>query len=45
MWDNFKCPNIHVIGIPERGGEKKITQEIMAEIFLSLMKTNNPQIH
>ena len=37
LWDNIKCTNIHIIGIPEgeerEEGPEKIFEEIMAENF------------
>ena len=23
LWDNFKCPNIRIIGVPDGGGEEQ----------------------
>ena len=40
-WDNVKCPNIRVIGIPEEDKKKdheKILQEIIAENFPKMGK-------
>ena len=35
LWDNVKCPNIQIIGIPEeedkKKGHKKILQKIIVE--------------
>ena len=35
LWDNVKCTNIHIIGVPEgeerEKGTEKIFQEIIAE--------------
>lgn len=33
LWDNFKCPNIHIIGISEEWGERD--RKIFEEITLS----------
>lgn len=34
LWDNFKQPNVYVIGIPEERAEgETIFEEIMAQIF------------
>ena len=36
LWDNVKCTNIHIVGVPEEETEKgteKIFQEIIAENF------------
>jgi len=37
LWDNVKCTNIHIIGVPEEDREKgteKIFQDIIAENLL-----------
>ena len=35
LWDNVKCPNIRIIGVPEeedkRKGRKKVLEEIIVE--------------
>ena len=36
LWDNVKCPNIRIIGVPEedkKKGYKKILKEILVENF------------
>ena len=37
LWDNVKCPNIRIIGVPEeedkKKGHEKILEEITAENF------------
>ena len=37
LWDNVKCPNIRIIGVPEeedkKKGHEKILEEIIAENF------------
>ena len=37
LWDNIKCTNIHLIGVPEgeekEKGPEKIFEEIIAENF------------
>ena len=42
LWDNIKCNNIHIIGVPEgeeRGkGPKKIFEEIIVENFPNMGK-------
>ena len=48
LWDNIKCTNIHIIGVPE-GGErerrvKKVFDEIMNENFPNLKKETDIQI-
>ena len=47
-WDNVKCTNIHIIGVPE-GEERekepeKIFQEIIAENFPNMGKESLTQI-
>ena len=49
LWDNVKCTNIHIIGVPEgeereRRGQKKIFQEIIAEHFPNMGKEPLTQI-
>ena len=43
IWDNVKCTNIHIIGVPEgeegeKGTGKKIFEEIIAENFPNMGK-------
>ena len=42
LWDNVKCTNIHIIGVPEgeerEKGTEKIFQEIIAENFPNMGK-------
>ena len=42
LWDNVKCPNIQIIGVPEEENKKKshekICEEIIAENFPNLGK-------
>ena len=36
LWDNVKCPNIQIIGVPEedkKKGREKILKEIIIENF------------
>ena len=37
LWDNVKCPNIRIIGVPEeedkKKGHEKLLEEIIAENF------------
>ena len=43
LWDNVKCPNIQIIGVPEeeedkKKGHEKILEEIILENFPKLGK-------
>ena len=42
LWDNVKCTNIHIIGVPEgderQKGTEKIFQEIIAKNFPNMGK-------
>ena len=41
FWDNVKCPNIRIIGVPEedkKKGHEKILEEIIVENFLKMGK-------
>ena len=42
LWDNIKCPNIQIIGIPEKEEEKKgyekIFEEVIVENFHNMQK-------
>ena len=41
LWDNVKCPNIRIIGVPEedkKKGHEKILEEIIAENFPQMGK-------
>ena len=48
LWENVKCTNIHIIGVPEgeeRGkGTEKIFKEIIAEYFPNMGKEPLTQI-
>ena len=47
LWDNIKCTNIHIIGMPGEEREKgteKILQEIIAKNFPNMGKEPLPQI-
>ena len=48
LWDNVKCTNIHIIGVPEgqerEKGTEKIFQEIIAENFPNMGKEPFTQI-
>ena len=45
-WDDIKCTNILIIGIPERGekGPKKIFEDIIAETFPNMGRETVNQI-
>ena len=34
LWDNAKCPNIWIIGVPEEEDKKKGHEKILEEIIL-----------
>ena len=34
LWDNVKCPNIRIIGIPEEEDKKKGHEKILEEIIV-----------
>ena len=34
IWDNFKCTNIRIIGVPEEEEKKKGTEKIFEEIIV-----------
>ena len=40
LWDNFKRPNIHIIGMPE--GEEK--EQDIGNLFEKTMKENFPNL-
>ena len=48
LWDNFKCTNICILGVPEGGerdkGPEKIFEEIIAEKFPNMGKESLTQI-
>ena len=48
LWDNVKCTNIHIIGVPEgeerEKGTEKIFQEIIAKNFPNMGKESLTQI-
>ena len=49
LWDNIKCNNIHIIGVPEEErererGPEKILEEIIAENFPNMGKETVTQV-
>ena len=47
LWDNVKCPNIRIVGVPEddkKKGHEKILEEIIAENFPKMGKEMAPQV-
>ena len=47
LWDNVKCPNIQVIGVPEedkKKGHEKILEEIIVESFPKMEKEIATQV-
>ena len=42
LWDNVKCPNIQIIGVPEeedkKKGHEKILEDLIVENFLKMRK-------
>ena len=42
LWDNVKCPNIRIIGVPEeedkKKGHEKLLEEVIAENFPKMGK-------
>ena len=49
LWDNVKCPNIQIIGVPEEEDKKKdhekILEEIIVENFPKMRKEIATQVH
>ena len=41
LWDNVKCPNIRIIGVPKEDGKKKVHEKILEEIIVE----NFPKMH
>ena len=48
LWDNVKCPNIQIVGVPEeedrKKGHEKILEEIIVEKFPKLGKERATQV-
>ena len=34
LWDNVKCPNIRIIGVPEEEGKKKGHEKILEDVIV-----------
>ena len=34
LWDNVKCPNIRIIGVPEEENQKKDHEKMLEEIIV-----------
>ena len=34
LWDNVKCSNIQIIGVPEEDDKKKVHEKILEEIIV-----------
>ena len=49
LWDNVRCPNIRIIGVPEEEDKKKdhekILEEIIVENFPKMGKEIITQVH
>ena len=41
LWDNIKCNNIHIIGVPEGGEREKGPEKIFEEIIVKERKGNS----
>ena len=47
LWDNVKCPNIRIIGVPEedkKKGHEKILEELIVENFSKMGKEIATQV-
>ena len=40
LWDNVKCPNIQIIGVPKEDNKKKDHEKILEDIILE----NSPKM-
>ena len=40
LWDNMKCPNIRIIGVPEEEDKKKGHEKILEEIIAEKLPQN-----
>ena len=44
LWDNVKCPNIQIIGVPEEEDKKKDHEKILEEIIVENFPTMGKEI-
>ena len=44
LWDNFKCSNIRIIGMPEWEGEKQEIENYLKFLFEQIKKENFPNL-
>ena len=44
LWDNIKCTNIRIIGVPEEEEKKKGTEKIFEEIIVENFSTVGKEI-
>ena len=44
LWDNIKCTNIQIIGVPEEEEEKKGTEKIFGEITVEKFPSMGKEI-
>ena len=43
-WDNIKCTNIRIIGVPEEEGKRKGTKKIFEEIIVEKFPNRGKEI-
>ena len=43
-WDNIKCTNIRIIGVPEEEEEKKVYEKIFEEIIVEIFPNMEKEI-
>ena len=44
LWDNIKCTNVRIIGVPEEEGEKKGTEKIFEDIIVENLPNMGKEI-